>query len=155
MTTPPQDPDCLPVTEAVQVPLDQDERAPAQARRATRDVLVRWRLAALVDTVALAVTELVTNAVRHGRPQVKLELRRGNGQIGVRVHDDDPTEPAAIDGRSVGGNAESGRGLSIVNSLASEVGVVQVPDDGKVVYAWFDSARSPDMKAEDSGASGG
>jgi anti-sigma regulatory factor (Ser/Thr protein kinase) len=102
-------------------------------------VLLQWRLPALVDTVVVAVSELVTNAIRHGRPQVKLELQREQRQIGVRVHDDEPTEPAAARGRTAADDAESGRGLDIVNALAVEVGVERVPDDGKVVYAYFDT----------------
>jgi anti-sigma regulatory factor (Ser/Thr protein kinase) len=126
---------------AVQVPLDQDDRAPGQARRATRAVLVRWRLPALVDTVLLAVSELVTNGIRHGRPQVALELRLDARQIAVRVHDGDPTEPTAVHGRKAGADAESGRGLSIVSALAVQVGVEQVPGAGKVVYACFNTGR--------------
>ena len=127
------------------MPLDQDHRAAGQARRATRDVLLQWRLPALIDTVVVAVSELVTNAIRHGRPQVKLELQRGQRQIGVRVHDDEPTEPTAVQGRTAADSAESGRGLNIVSALAVEVGVEQVPDDGKVVYAYFDTTgREPE-----------
>jgi anti-sigma regulatory factor (Ser/Thr protein kinase) len=131
-----QAPDALP-TEPVHVELAQDRRAPADARRAAREALVRWRLPGLVDAVVLAVSELVTNAVRYGRPQVSLELWRQPEQVRVSVHDGDPTEPPTGGGEA-GPDAESGRGLSIVQQLADEVAVEQVPDDGKIVRVSFD-----------------
>ena len=124
-------------SEPVHVELAQDRRAPGDARRAAREVLVRWRLPGLVDAVVLAVSELVTNAVRYGRPRVSLELSRRSEQVRVAVHDGDPTEPPTGDGEA-GPDAESGRGLSIVQKLADEVVVEQVPDDGKIVRVSFD-----------------
>lgn len=124
---------------AVQVPLDASDRAPGQARRATREVLTGWRLPALVDRVVLVVSELVTNAVRYGRPPVSLELRRVDGGVDVRVHDADPVGPPAIDGDEAPADAESGRGLGIVSALATDVAYEQVPGDGKVVQASFDT----------------
>lgn len=120
------------------VDLAQDRNAPADARRATQDALVRWHLPGLVDTVVLAVSELVTNAVRYGRPRVSLELRRQAQQVRVDVHDGNPTEPPSLAGEA-GPDAESGRGLAIVQALADDVAVEQVPDDGKIVRASFDA----------------
>ena len=131
--------------EPVHVDLPQDQRAPAQARRATRDALTAWRLTGLVDSVVLAVSELVTNAVRHGRPTVFLELLRRSDRVSVRVHDGDPTEPPGTGGEALS-DAESGRGLAIVRELADELAVEQVTDDGKIVRVDFDasSARQPE-----------
>ncbi len=112
-----------------------DASAPAQARRASRQVLVGWRLPGLVDSVLMVVSELVTNAVRHGRPPVWLELRRSPAALRVSVHDDDPTDPGTPS--PSGEDDESGRGLAIVRALAVEVGVEQVPGDGKVMFASF------------------
>ncbi|MDT7545652.1 MAG: hypothetical protein QOE99_1762 [Actinomycetota bacterium] len=125
-----------PGDQTVQVDLDSDPHAAAEARQATRDVLSRWRLTALIDTVVLAVSELVTNALRHGRPPIGLTLRRRGQNLRVDVHDADPREPAR-DGATSLADAESGRGMEIVAALADEVGVEQVPDDGKVVFASF------------------
>ena len=127
------------------VDLAQDRNAPADARRATQDTLVRWRLPGLVDTVVLAVSELVTNAVRYGRPRVSLELRRQAQQVRVDVHDGNPTEPPSLAGE-VGPDAESGRGLAIVQALADDVAVEQVPDDGKIVRASFDAPAVGDQE---------
>lgn len=134
-------PDCL------DVELAQDRRAPGQARRAVREALAGWRLPQLADSVVLAASELVTNAVRHGRPPVSLRLRRRPEQVRLEVHDADPAEPPGAHGEAVP-DAESGRGLGIVRALADEVGVDQVADDGKIVRAAF-TVRQPDERAQD------
>jgi anti-sigma regulatory factor (Ser/Thr protein kinase) len=55
------------------------------------------------------------------------------------VHDTVPDEPALQDRPQVDHDRESGRGLLIVSAIADEVGVEQVPGDGKHVYASFDT----------------
>lgn len=125
------------LTTGVEVPLPHGQQAPGQARRFAREVLLRWRLPGLVDAVVLTVSELVTNAVRYGRPAVSLELARSDGELRVGVHDGDPAEPPGRSAAAAQDGAESGRGLGIVQTLAADVAFVQVPDDGKVVYASF------------------
>jgi anti-sigma regulatory factor (Ser/Thr protein kinase) len=122
--------------ETVRVSIDGDPNGAAAARRATRDVLAKWHLPALVDSVVLAVSELVTNAMRHGRPPVWLTLRRRPKELRVGVHDADP-HPVPDGVPPSRDDAESGRGLEIVAALAGQVGVEQVPNDGKVVFASF------------------
>jgi anti-sigma regulatory factor (Ser/Thr protein kinase) len=123
--------------EVVSVDLRPGPHAPADARRATREVLRRWELPALVDRVVLVVSELVTNSVRYGRPPLRLDLHRLRGCVRVDVHDTVPQEPAMHGRAEVDPDRESGRGLIIVSAVADEVGVRQVPGDGKQVYASF------------------
>jgi anti-sigma regulatory factor (Ser/Thr protein kinase) len=125
--------------EVVRVDLTSGPHAPADARRATREVLGRWELPSLVDRVVLAVSELVTNSVRYGRPPLRLDLRRLRGCVRVAVHDTVPHQPSMHDRPPVDDDRESGRGLLIVSAVADEVGVEQVPGDGKQVYASFDT----------------
>jgi anti-sigma regulatory factor (Ser/Thr protein kinase) len=98
---------------------------------------MEWQLPAIVEAVVLAVSELVTNAVVHGRPPVALTVRRGSDEVRIGVHDNNPQAPplSAITAHSR--HATSGRGLGIVTVLADSVGCEQVPDDGKIVYASF------------------
>ena len=132
-------------TDHVRVPLRPDLRAPSEARRAVRDILLSWRLPGLVDSVVLAVSELVTNAVRHGLPPVHVVLRREPACVRLDVHDARPTEPSASPPHARD-DAESGRGLEIVHSLAADVGCDSVPGDGKVLHASFPTA--PDDRQE-------
>ncbi|MFC9328208.1 ATP-binding protein [Kitasatospora sp. NPDC057015] len=73
----------------------------------------------------LVVTELVTNAIRHGEgPEVHIHLRLHRpGILVVEVHDRSRAHP---DGPpSVGDEQESGRGLHIVDALALRWGFLE------------------------------
>lgn len=119
----------------VQVDLPPDLTAAREARAATRRVLPGWRLGALLDPVLLVVSELVGNAIRHGRPPIDLRLRKAGGGVRVGVHDEAAAPPAA----SVASDtAESGRGLFLVDAVSSESGVEHIEGDGKVVWARVD-----------------
>ena len=120
--------------EHVDLALPADVSAPGSARHAVRPLLARWRLPELLDPVLLTVSELVTNAVRYGLPPVRLTLHRCPGGVEIGVHDAVALPPA--DPSLPGDDAESGRGLALVQALADETGVR--PDgDGKVVWARF------------------
>ncbi len=124
--------------ETVRVQLEDNLAAPEHARRATGQVLRRWGLTPLLDSVLLAVSELVGNAVRHGAAPVKLTLSRLIDGIRIDVHDADPREPRLPAPPALAAQtSESGRGLQIVSSVAAEVGVEQIRGDGKMVYARF------------------
>jgi serine phosphatase RsbU (regulator of sigma subunit) len=85
------------------------------------------------DTVLLA-TELVTNAVRHGRGEVAVRLWPGPDVVRVEVSDANPhrPEPGGYDL-----DAEDGRGLLIVGALSSRWGTAPLPGGaGKTV--WFE-----------------
>jgi anti-sigma regulatory factor (Ser/Thr protein kinase) len=107
----------------VQVELPSDLTAPREARAAARSVLSRWRLGAILDPVLLVVSELVGNAVRHGRPPVGMVLRKAGRGVRVDVHDDEkaaPRNPEPTD------DAESGRGLILVDAVAADSGVEHI-----------------------------
>lgn len=135
-----------PVSDApldeVRIDLPDGPAAPREARRAVQTVLGRWNLPALVDSVVLAVSELVTNAVRHGRPPLLVILSRGPRRLRVDVHDGVREGPVVTrDAPTVNPDAESGRGLGIVSALADDAGCDVVPGNGKTVYASFDTSR--------------
>jgi anti-sigma regulatory factor (Ser/Thr protein kinase) len=125
----------------VQVELPPDLTAARAARAAIRRVLPRWRLGALIDPVLLVVSELVGNAVRHGRPPVGLRLRKSGRGVRVDVHDEAKTPPARV---ALSQDGESGRGLLLVDAYASESGVEQIDGDGKVVWARVDPEPDAD-----------
>lgn len=100
--------------------------APADAhvrlmRRTTLTHLRLWGLTALNDTVALAISELVTNAVRHCHGNtIGLRVVSSAEELRIEVSDGNPT-PAQQ--REAGTEAENGRGLMLVAALAKEWGV--------------------------------
>ena len=129
----------MPAGKAIElVALHQDARAPRDARAATRRILARWLLPmATIEAVVLSVSELVTNAIRHGRPPVALTLSRVSRGVRVDVRDEGPGRVDTT-GPSVAATALSGRGLAIVTALADSVGCdVTSGRPGKTMYATF------------------
>jgi anti-sigma regulatory factor (Ser/Thr protein kinase) len=95
----------------------------------------------LVDDALLLVSELVTNAVRHGRPDIRLEVSVSPPGIEVAVRDGGEDLPQ-MSSQPTPGTAESGRGLRIVDAVASAWGVIaDSPPPGKVV--WFELHPPP------------
>ncbi len=126
-----------PGNDRVCVELSGDSQSPGQARRAAKEVLRRWQLPSLVDRVVLVVSELVTNSVRYGGPPVSMVLSLRSRVVRVAVHDAVSMVPDLHPDAALRPDAESGRGLLIVTAIADEVGVEQVPGDGKHVIASF------------------
>lgn len=105
-------------------------QSPRRARAAVGECCRAWHLLELYDDVALIVSELVTNAVRHAGTEVRLRLERLPHGVRLEVADDS-TRPL----RQVVGYAdEGGRGLPLVDALSTRYGVEGRPD-GKVVWA--------------------
>lgn len=89
------------------------------------------------DSAVLLTSELVTNALEHGRGSVSLTVDAGKLHVRVEVTDDEPEPPTLIDADP---EAESGRGMFIVDALASSWGIEE-KTDGKVV--WFELPAQP------------
>jgi anti-sigma regulatory factor (Ser/Thr protein kinase) len=106
----------------------------ARARHHTETVLRSWGCENLVEPARLLVSELVVNAVLHARSEVVLRLSLRDEVLRVEVVD---CSDAPLEQRPVDPTAVSGRGLMIVDALASAWGV-DAADDGKVV--WFELA---------------
>ncbi|MDI9886131.1 ATP-binding protein [Streptomyces sp. HNM0645] len=115
------------------------------ARKFTSRTLTRWELDERFDDVALVVSELVTNALRHAlpadttrsqEPPVRLHLMRWTGRLVCAVRD--PSEESPVAGE-VEDSAEGGRGLFLVDSFSDSWGwhPLAGPLTGKVVWALF------------------
>jgi anti-sigma regulatory factor (Ser/Thr protein kinase) len=105
------------------------------------DAEVRARL-------ALVVTELATNALRHAESHAHVRLSRGDGAWLVEVLDHRPDLPVAVpEARALG---EGGHGLLIVSRLASALGWYAA-EGAKHVWALVDDDRpaaAPDLTTE-------
>ncbi|TXS52703.1 SpoIIE family protein phosphatase [Streptomyces sp. t39] len=111
--------------------LAHDLRDPGAARALAREQLTAWRLPdETVGTVELVVSELVTNAVRHGTAPVTLRLIR-TSSLTCEVHDTSPSAPHLRHAQTVD---EGGRGLFIVSQLASAWGT-RYTGQGKTIWA--------------------
>lgn len=114
-----------------EVLVEHGPHGPSQARAAVE----RWAhdigAEALCEDLKLIVSELVTNAVRYGRPPVRVAVAADERTVTVTVADDDPTRPVA---RPADDDAEGGRGLLLIELLAADHGVRDQPP-GKAVWA--------------------
>lgn len=119
------------------IDLDSDLRSPAAARAATAKVVTSMHLEALSDDLALVVSELVTNAVRHAQPPVRLEIQADDSRVTVAVADGSPGTPNQ---RTQTSDAEGGRGMFLVDLLADETGCRPHPP-GKTVWAALSRRR--------------
>jgi anti-sigma regulatory factor (Ser/Thr protein kinase) len=115
-----------------------------RARLFARDVVLEWGLEQLVDDVQLAVSELVTNAVRHARSEVELGLCI-DGRLIVEVRDTDPELRQPLEDAEADPLATSGRGLQIVAAVSVDWGV-RFHRSGKAVWFALDlpDTASPD-----------
>lgn len=118
--------------------LEPSAVAPGTARRRARGVLAGLP-APVVDDVLLVVTELVTNAVEHGRAPVCLELVVRRGAVEVGVTDGSPRRPRALAPSTTG---EGGRGIALVVAVASSWGV-DPHEGGKRVWARVGTGATP------------
>jgi len=119
--------------------------AVAAARAIVDDVAISLSFA-LRDDAALLVSELMSNAVRHGGATATLTVGLGEGYLTVELHDDGAGRPAMPSG-AMDPSVASGRGLRILDRLASQWGVEDDPDGiGKTV--WFRLATDQGTTAE-------
>ncbi|MEU6070145.1 MULTISPECIES: ATP-binding protein [Streptomyces] len=119
----------LPAPFAWRLALDHDPQSPSTARREARTVLERWELVGeTLSDALLIVSELVTNAVVHAQPPIRLSLLlRVDRTLLIKVTDGGPDalEESWTAGRP---SDERGRGGTIVQSLSVRAGEIDRHD---------------------------
>jgi len=112
--------------------LDPTPVSAKDARRFVTMTLRRWGWRGDLDVAQLLTSELVTNAVLHARTTVELFVAVSGNRLRVRVTDRGAGSPEVLDAPST---AESGRGLMLVDALASRWGVDR---DQQCKAVWFE-----------------
>ncbi|MEU6538277.1 ATP-binding protein [Streptomyces sp. NPDC047000] len=122
------------------IDLDVVPEAVPLVRRMVCDHLTLCSLTGLSERVALVVSELLTNVLRHTRPaarsgtrKARLTVTRLPGALHVCVRDFDPALPKPS---PAGEGEEHGRGFRLVGAYADDFGCSSVTG-GKDVWATF------------------
>ncbi|MBA0051383.1 GAF domain-containing protein [Streptomyces sp. AJS327] len=113
--------------------LPAEARSVSRARDLAREQLATWGVADLGDTAELLVSELVTNALRHGEGAIQLRLLLDRTLV-CEVWDTGMAQPRRRRARHTD---EGGRGLQLVGLLSTAWGSRRTPG-GKTV--WFELA---------------
>lgn len=113
--------------------LEPQPTSVARARELARGQLLAWGLDGLVDTTELLVSELVTNALRHGYGDIRLRLLLDRTLV-CEVWDSALLQPRRRRARDTD---EGGRGLQLVAMLSQSWGSRRT-HRGKTV--WFELA---------------
>lgn len=103
----------------------------ASERRAVRSLVTGRGHASVADDVEHLVSELVANALEHGRDSARLHVGVTPTRIVVEVSDPLSVRPRP---RLSDDSDERGRGLQLASALSSRWGVRTEPD-GKTVWA--------------------
>ena len=131
--------------------------AQAGSVRAARDftaaTLRRWGTAHSSQDIAIVVSEMVTNALRHALPgpggtrprrPVRLGLLQQGPWVLCAVADPGTAVPVP---RTSGSLAEAGRGLQMICAFSDLWGCTTPGDAGKVVWAMFTARHAPPSPA--------
>lgn len=120
-----------------EIVLPAEPSSAREARVVLAEAMVAEGFEARVYDAELAISEVVTNAVLHGREPIRLRIVVEGDGIRVQVHDGSPVSPAFS---MIDPTAVTGRGLMLVSAVADCWGVD--PDDtGKTVWFGFDHVR--------------
>jgi anti-sigma regulatory factor (Ser/Thr protein kinase) len=112
------------------VELQPSKDAPATSRRAVREEFAGRFPAEAVECAELIASELTTNAVKYGVPDIVLTVHDGDGQLHVELED----RGGSFDPRPDPDPERGGFGLQIVAALADDWGIDDI-EDGVRVWA--------------------
>jgi PAS domain S-box-containing protein len=117
--------------ESATYQLPPEQEAVAASRRLVATTLRQWEIPrGVIDDVVLLTSELVTNAIIHGRPPIELRLRRMGSDLLLEVIDSATLLPRK---RQPTPDDEHGRGLQIVELLADRWGT-RATERGKSMW---------------------
>jgi serine phosphatase RsbU (regulator of sigma subunit) len=100
---------------------------------------------AMLDDAALVAAELLANAVQHGAPPLAIAVRAEASRVHIAVRDGNPRPPV----RPVASPSNmTGRGIALVDALATRWGVAHDGSGGKTVWAELEPQRGASRRRE-------
>ncbi|WP_432059731.1 ATP-binding protein [Streptomyces sp. S1] len=119
--------------------LPREPRSAAVARRLVRTALTVWGLEPLIEDATLVMTELVSNAVDHGRlPSIRVIVSRPSAHT-IRLGVVDRSKGVPTMRTDADENQTRGRGLLLVDALTDRWGT-ELYRWGKQVWAELEEA---------------
>lgn len=119
---------------AVSISIAADQELVAEVRHSVRSALVTWGVGDIADDLVVVASELASNALKHAGGEATVRLWLDEGQALLEVEDGSARRPVP---RRVSTEAEEGRGLLLVESLAFDWGWRPQERGGKTVWASF------------------
>jgi serine phosphatase RsbU (regulator of sigma subunit)/PAS domain-containing protein len=136
----------VPAADTAHWEIPADPAAVSKARKWITRQLTTWGLDDLLFATELIVSELVTNAIRYGRPPMDLRLIRHHVLV-CEVTDSSSTQPRLRRARTTD---EGGRGLFLVSQLGGRWGC-RHGQNGKTIWSEQVIQASPEAMAHQSG----
>lgn len=118
-----------------------DSAEVGRARRVVGATLTSWG-APVDQNLLLVVSELMTNAVRHGRGVVQVTVACDEGRVRLEVHDEGGATLPAFRRPQLRGGDVGGFGLRMVDAIADDWGI----DHNGGTRVWAE-ARVPPARA--------
>ncbi|NBE53470.1 SpoIIE family protein phosphatase [Streptomyces boluensis] len=110
--------------------VEPDPAAVAPVRAECAAKLDEWGMEEIAHTTELILSELITNAIRYGRPPIRVRLLHDDDSLICEVADASGTSPHL---RRASTTDEGGRGLFLVAQFAQRWGTRYTPG-GKVIW---------------------
>ncbi len=127
------------MTDELSFAVPRDECGPALSRAAVRDRFAGRISAHELEDLQVIVSELTTNALRHGAGEIRLRALLEDGRVHGEVIDEGHGFESEVGERGIG--AIGGKGLRIVGELAQRWGIHEGTS-----HVWFELA--PDAEPE-------
>ncbi len=129
--------------------LDDEASAVRTGRRFVQAQAAERGATEHADDIALVVGELLANAVQHGQPPLSVCVSGDADLLRVEVRDGSSRAPVRPPLTTTN---MTGRGLGLVDAVASNWGVTRSDNGGKTVWAEFDASRGQTGRDQDVGA---
>ncbi len=126
--------------DGVSVAIEDHPSEAARMRDLMRGLLPEWMSATERNDAIVVVSELVTNALVHGRPPRTLHVHMAPDTIVIEVSDGSPVPAATVDPTGRVG----GQGLRIVEALCERWGSSSNPDGMAGKHVWCAMRTAPE-----------